>query len=84
MGYSRSDFMPAHRKGYSTNHWKFTENWGEALDNNLFTGGVLMDLLKAFDCIPHDLLIAKLHPSGLGFDTVTFYLFKRTKAKGFN
>ena len=40
-----------------------------------------MDLPKAFDCIPHDLLAAKLHAYGLSEDAVTFvhsYL-KRSK-----
>ena len=60
-------------KGYSTNHVfiRFIENWKISLDKNLFTGAVLMDLSKAFDSIPHDLLIAKLHAYGLSFDTVT-------------
>ena len=58
-----SDFLPAYRKGYSTNHvlLRLIENWKAALDSYLFTGAVLLDLSNAFDCIPHDLLIAKLH-----------------------
>ena len=39
--------------------------------NRIFTGAILMDLFKTFDCIPHDSLIAKLHGYGLSFDTVT-------------
>ena len=58
-----SDFLSAYRKGYSTNHvlLRLIENWKAALDSYLFTGAVLLDLSSAFDCIPHDLLIAKLH-----------------------
>ena len=33
-----------------------------------------MGLSKAFHCIPHNLLVAKLHAYGLDFDTVTFLL----------
>ena len=51
---------------------RLIENWRQALDNNLFTSAVLMDLSKTFDCIPHDLIIAKLHAYGLDFDAVTF------------
>ena len=66
--------MPAYRSGYNANHVliRLIENWRHALDNNLFTCAVLMELSKAFDCILHDLLIAKLNAYGLDFDTKTF------------
>ena len=51
---------------------RLIENWRQALDNNLFTSAVLMDLSKTFDCIPHDLIITKLHGYGVDFDAVTF------------
>ena len=35
-------------------------NKGESFDKNYAVSGVLADLSKAFDCIPHYLLIAKL------------------------
>ena len=66
--------MSAFRKRYTTNYVLISliENWKTTLDKNLFTRAVLIDLPKAFDCIPHDLLIAKLHAYGLSFDTVSF------------
>ena len=77
--------MAAYRKKYSTNHGliRLIENWKKTLDEKFLVGTVLMDLPKAFDCIPHDLLIAKLDAYGFSLKTVTFiysYL-KRRKQK---
>ena len=51
------------RKGYSTQHCLLLmlEKWKLAVDNNEAFGALLTDLSKAFDCLSHDLIIAKLH-----------------------
>ena len=67
-----SIFIAAYRKRYSSNNVliRLIENWKLHLDNKKFVGAVLMDLSKAFDCIPHDLLIAKMHAYGFENDTL--------------
>ena len=54
-------------EGYSTQHVlaRLIEERRKNLDDDYIVGGVLMDLSKAFNCIPHDLLIAKLDSYGL-------------------
>ena len=61
------DMLSAYRKKYSCNNLlvKCVEDWRFALDQNLTTGCIMMDLSKAFDCLPHGLLLAKLHAYGI-------------------
>ena len=71
-----SKFICAYRKKYSSNHVliRLIENWRLHLDDKKFVGAVLMDLSKAFDCVPHDLLIAKMHAYGFDFDILNLFL----------
>ena len=49
-------------KAYSTKRalFKFLQIWEKELGNSGFIGTILMDLPKAYDCLSHDLLYAKL------------------------
>ena len=56
------------------------EKWRESLDQGDAYGALLKDLSKAFDCLSHELIIAKLHPYGvdmLSLKLINSYLSKR-------
>ena len=76
-------FAAAYRERYSCNHvlMQLIENWKRALDEHFQIGTVLIDLSKAFDCIPPDLLIAKLFAYSLNEETTTFF-YSHLKEEG--
>ena len=54
------------RKGYSTQYCllAMVENWKSAIDKGKLFGALSTDLPEAFDCLSHELLLAKLHAYG--------------------
>ena len=70
------DYLSGFRKGYSCQDVliRMTEDWREAIDSGHCVGVVAIDLSKAFDCMPHGLLLAKL--SAYGFDSSSLNLMK--------
>ena len=62
-----------YRKGRSTQHalLNLLQNWQKCLDKSGVVGTVLMDLSKALDCLPNDLLLAKLSAYGVDESTIT-------------
>ena len=50
-----SAFWPGY--GCQSTLLRITEDWKQALDENKYVAAILMDLSKAFDCLPHNLLL---------------------------
>ena len=62
-----SPYLCGFRKGYNTQHalLRLQNNLNKCLDKKEKVGLFMMDLSKAFDCIPHELMIAKLSAYGI-------------------
>ena len=62
-----SKYQCGFRKGYNAQLCLLAmiEKWKKAVDNGNVFGALLTDLSKAFHCLPHDLIIAKLNSYGL-------------------
>ena len=84
-----SPFISAYRKNYNTQHVmiKLFRRMERKSRQKLCLGGVLMDLSKAFDCVPHDLLLAKLAAYGANENFLCYvhsYLLNRKQCVRIN
>ena len=85
-----SPFLFGYRKGFSTEQCLtvMLETWKKALDHKGKVGAILTDLSKAFDCLNHNLLLAKMEAYGFDKSALLFiqsYLNdrkQRTKVNG--
>ena len=61
------------RKRHSTQHalLGLLRSWQKSLDEGKIVGTILMDISKTFDCLPHDLIIAKCAAYGVDFKSLS-------------
>ena len=74
MEHHFSPFISPYRESFNNEHIlvRLLEDWRNKLDNINVVGVFSTDLSKAFDCIPHDLLVAILNVYGFNKDTVAY------------
>ena len=63
------------------------EKWARPIDRSKMFGAPLIDLFKAFDCLNHDLLIAKLNAHGFSLPALRLihdYLSNRKQRSRIN
>ena len=80
-----SKYQCGFRKEFSTQHCLLAmiEKLRKILDSGGASAALLTDLSKAFDCLPHDLLIAKLHAYRIKEESLNllFSYFKNRKQR---
>ena len=77
------------RNSHSIQHalFKLLQGWQEELGKSGFVGTILTDLSKAYDCLPHDLLVAKFEAYGIdktGLNLMHNYLSNRKQRTKIN
>ena len=61
--------------------FRLLQKWPKELDSGGFICTIFMDLPKAYDCLPHDLLIVKLEAHGLDNSSLNL-ISKCSKIRG--
>ena len=69
-----SKYQCGFRKGHGAQQCLIAllEKWRERTDREREFGVLLTDLCKVFDCLPHDLFIAKLFANGFDDKAIRF------------
>ena len=87
--YIFSKYQYGFRKGFSTQQCLLAllEKWKRSIDRGKVFGALLTDLSKAFDCLDHDLFIAKLNAYGFSLPALRLihdYLLNRKQRTRIN